>query len=432
MTKKILLGFVWAIGAMMPVFAQNVYVCKGYNYTTYQVASLGDITFDATNMTISIAGEEQDVSEIDSITFAEPQFEKVSVVYNGSTATVTIPASFSGVTCTSGNSAHVVINCTNTTQEYPYYIEGSSSNGSLTINGDYKLAVILGGVNLTSGKGAAIDIECGKRIDIILPEGTTNTLSDYARGTQKAALYTKGHAEFKGAGTLNVTGKAKHAIAAKEYIELKGSLGTINILGAVSDGIHCGKGEKGNTEDNIFRMNGGTVTISNCGSDCIDSDDYGNVKIKGGNLTLNVPQTDGSGIKCDSLFSISGGNISFAVSGAISEGIRCSYKATFKGGSISGSVTAAGSRGIRGKKTTKATDTTLNGGFLDFNGTNVTLTVSGGTYEKDQSKCFGIKADQTLTQTAGDITITVSNTAATDIKATTDNWTGGTRNGIGK
>jgi hypothetical protein len=432
MTKKILLGLMWAIGAMMPALAQNVYVCKGFNNTKYQIASLEDITFDATKMTISIAGEEQDIADIDSITFEEPQFEKVRIVYNGSTATVTIPASFTGVTCTSGNSSHVVINCTNTTREYPYYLEGSSSNGSLTINGDYKLAVILGGVSLTSGKGAAIDVECGKRIDFILAEGTTNTLSDYAGGDQKAALYTKGHAEFKGAGILNVTGKVKHAIAAKEYIELKGSLGTINILGAVSDGIHCGKGEKGNTEDNIFRMNGGMVNISNCGSDCIDSDDYGNVKIKGGNLTLNVSQAEGTGIKCDSLFTMSNGNISIAVSGAISEGIRCSYRATFNGGSINGTATGNGSRGIRGKKTTKTTDTTLNGGFLDFNGTNITLDVSGGTYTADQSKCYGIKADQTLTQTAGDITVNVSNSAATAIKAGTDKWTGGTRNGATK
>lgn len=432
MVKKILLGLIWTMGIVIPIHAQNVYVCKGFNYTKYQISSLGDITFNAAKMTMSIAGEEQDISEIDSITFEEPLFERVRVVYNGSTATVTIPASFTGVTCTSENSSHVVINCTNTTQEYPYYLEGNSSNGSFTINGEYKLTVILGGVSLTSEKGAAIDIECGKRIDLILPEGTTNTLSDYAGGEQKAALYTKGHAEFKGAGTLNVTGNAKHAIAAKEYIELKGSLGTINILGAVSDGIHCGKGEKGNTEDNIFRMNGGTVNISNCGSDCIDSDDYGNVKIKGGNLTLNVSQADGTGIKCDSLFTMSGGNVSLAVSGIISEGIRTVYKGTFSGGKITGTVSANGSRGIRGKKTTKTTDTTLNGGFLDFTGTDVSLVVSGGTNTADQSKCFGIKADQTLNQTAGDISITVSNSAATDIKAGTDNWTGGTRNGVTK
>ena len=430
--KKILLGLIWAVGTIIPIQAQNVYVCKGFNATKYQIESLGDITFDAAKMTISIAGEEQDISEIDSITFEEPQFERINVKYNGSTATVTIPASFSGVTCTSGNSSHVVINCTNTTQEYPYYLEGSSLNGSLTINGEYKLTVILGGVSLTSGKGAAIDIECGKRIDFILQEGTTNTLSDYAGGDQKAALYTKGHAEFKGAGTLNVKGNLKHAIAAKEYIELKGSLGTINILGAVSDGIHCGKGEKGNTEDNIFRMNGGTINISNCGSDCIDYLYYGNVKIKGGNLTLNVSQKDVSGIKCDSLFTMSGGNVSLAVSGIISEGIRTVYKGTFSGGKITGTVSANGSRGIRGKKTTKTTDTTLNGGFLDFTGTDVSLVVSGGTNTADQSKCFGIKADQTLNQTAGDISITVSNSAATDIKAGTDNWTGGTRNGVTK
>ena len=430
--KKILLGIIWAVGVVIPIHAQTVYVCKGFNYTKYQIASLGDITFDATKMTMSIAGEEQTISEIDSITFEEPQFKKISIVYNGSTATVTIPSSFTGVTCTSGTSSHVVITSKNTTDEYLYYVQGSSTNGSLTINGDYKMSVMLGGVNLTSGKGAAIDIECGKRIDIILAEGTTNTLSDYAGGEQKAALYTKGHAEFKGAGTLNVSGNVKHAIAAKEYLELKGSLGTINILKAVSDGIHCGKGEKGNPEDNYFQMNGGTVTISNCGSDCIDSDDYGNVKIKGGTLTLNVAQEDGTGIKCDSLFTMSGGTLTLAVSGVVAEGIRCSYRASFNGGSIDGAVTALGSRGIRGKKATKSTDTTKNGGYLDFNGTNVTLTVSGGTYTVDQSKCFGIKADQTLTQTAGDISITVSNSAATAIKAATDTWTGGTRNGKGK
>ena len=429
--KKILIGIIWVVGVVIPIHAQTVYVCKGFNYTKYQIASLGDITFDATKMTMSIAGEEQTISEIDSITFEEPQFKKISIVYNGSTANVTIPSNIKDVTCTSGTSSHVVITANNTAEEYLYEVQGSSSNGSLTINGDYKMSVMLGGLTLTSGKGAAIDIECGKRIDIILAEGTTNTLSDYAGGEQKAALYTKGHAEFKGAGTLNVSGNVKHAIAAKEYLELKGSLGTINILKAVSDGIHCGKGEKGNPEDNYFQMNGGTVTISNCGSDCIDSDDYGNVKIKGGTLTLNVSQKDGTGIKCDSLFTMSGGTVSLAVSGDIAEGIRCSYRASFNGGSIDGTVTANGSRGIRGKKTTKTTDTTLKGGFLDFNGTNVTMTISGGTYT-DNSKCFGIKADQTLKQTAGDISITVSNSAATAIKATTDTWTGGTRNGKGK
>ena len=427
--KKILLGIMWVVGIIIPIHAQTVYVCKGYNYTKYQIASLGDITFDADQSTISIAGEKQAIEEIDSITFEEPQYQMVTIVYDGTSATVTIPSSFSGVTCTSGNSSHVVITSTNTTDEYLYYVQGTSSNGSLTINGDYKLAIKLGGVELTSGKGAAIDVECGKRIDVILEEGTTNTLTDYASGSQKAALYTKGHVEFKGAGTLNVTGKAKHGIAAKEYIELKGSLGTINVLSAVGDGIHCGRGEKGNPEDNYFQMNGGTVSISNCGSDCIDSDDYGNVKIKGGTLALNVSQKDGSGIKCDSLFTMSNGNISLDVNGATSDGIRCVYKATFKGGSINGVVTAEGAKGIHGKKAIKVTDTTRNGGFLNFDGTNVTLTVSGGTYTIDQSHCYGIKADQTLTQTAGDITITVSNPAATNIYAVTDTWTGGTRNG---
>ena len=73
--KKILIGIIGVLGVVLPIHAQTVYVCKGYNYTKYQIASLGDITFDATKMTMSIAGEEQNISEIDSITFEEPQFE---------------------------------------------------------------------------------------------------------------------------------------------------------------------------------------------------------------------------------------------------------------------------------------------------------------------------------------------------------------------
>ena len=31
--KKILLGIIWAVGVVIPIHAQTVYVCKGFNYT---------------------------------------------------------------------------------------------------------------------------------------------------------------------------------------------------------------------------------------------------------------------------------------------------------------------------------------------------------------------------------------------------------------
>ena len=395
--------------------AQSYYKCDGFNFTKVNITEDALLPLDW--------------SDIDSITFNEPRYPEVTIHYDGTTAEVTIPANVTGVTCTSGNSSHVVLTSTNETTEYLYTITGESTDGSLTVNGTYKLTLKLAGVNLTSTKGAAIDIECGKRIDIILAEGTTNTFADSSNGTQKAAFYVKGHVELKGNGTLNVFGNTKHAISVKEYLVIKASAGNINIQKAVNDGIHCGKGVLGDSENNYFQMNGGTISISGCGSDCIDTDDYGCAYINGGTLTMNVTQQDGTGLKVDSILSLRDGSITANVTGNISDGIRCSYRADLSGGTINATVTGNGSRGMRGKKA--STGTVLNGGNMNFLGTNVIMNVTGSTYTADQSKCFGIKADQTLTQSAGDISITAASTA-TAIKATTDKWIGGTRNGSSK
>lgn len=100
-------------------------------------------------------------------------------------------------------------------------------------------------------------MECGKRIALEIPEGTTSTLEDAAADLgQKAALYCKGHLEVSGAGTLRLTGHAKHALSTKEYLQLKRTAGTVEVLGAVSDGLHAGQ---------YFLMNGGSVSIRDVG-----------------------------------------------------------------------------------------------------------------------------------------------------------------------
>ena len=177
-------------------------------------------------------------------------------------------------------------------------------------------------------------------------------------------------------------------------------------------------------------MNGGVVNISGCESDCIDSDDYGCVKIKGGTLTLNVSSVDGSGVLCDSIYHQSGGAIHLNVTGQEAKGIRTAYSATFKGGTVDGTLTGNGTRGIRGKKVTKLTGTVRNGGALVFSGADINLTASGGA--QLTTLCAGIYTDTTITQTAGDITVNVTKDGALDISAATDNWQGGTRNGAEK
>lgn len=334
---------------------------------------------------------------------AQSELPTIDIAFNGLSAKVTIPANIPDVTCSSGTSSNVVISSNTTSQEYRYRVKGTTGNGSLTITSNgYKLTVELAGTNITSTNGSAININSSKRAAVVLTNGTNNTLKDIAGGAQKAAFYCAGHPEFQGGGTLNVTGNTKHAISAKEYLELKSDVGVINILGAVSDGIHCGRG-KVNNANNYFEMNGGTVNISGVGSDCIDSDDYGCMKIKGGTLNLTVSTIGGAGLKCDSIFTMKDGQVNINLTAQDAEGIRCNHTANFKGGDIAINNSGTGSKGIKLKK--EISGTVLNGGNANFSGTDVDIILTGATLTSDGSRCMGISVDTDMNLSAGDITL---------------------------
>ena len=371
--KKILLLLVFCF-SLAASHAQTIYLCKDGDYTTQNLSD----------------GLEISLTEgLDSITFSEPQMEKVvTVAYNGTSATVTIPSFLSGdVTCSSGTSANVVLTCTNTTDEITYAVSGSSTAGSLTLNSDYKLTVALNGVSLTSTTGAALNIQCGKRIALVMADGSTNTFVDAASGSQKACLYTKGHLELSGAGTLNVSGNANHAIAAKEYLQIKKTVKAVNIVKAANDAIHVGQ---------YFQMNGGTLTIDkNTVNDgvqveyktddndaiIVDEENTGGVIIKDGTINITLDNSeDSKGIKAEGNIDISGG--------------------TF--------VINANANGTRGIQT--AGNMTIS---QDNATTDITVTAAGGKCtvaadSDDPHKCMGIKVDGDLTITGG--TVTVYNT----------------------
>ena len=197
-------------------FAQQQFrIWQGEESSRFSISSYQFMTFseDGTKLTI---GSNQanaktstfDVADIDSIVM----IHQVQVVYENESATVTIPETLAEDVTAEVKGGHVVITNTNTNNEIECELKGSSTNGSFTYIGSYKASIRLSGVSLTSGEGAALDIKCGKRIALILEDGTENTFSDYASGTQKACLYCKGHLEVEGGGTLNVTGNLAHAI----------------------------------------------------------------------------------------------------------------------------------------------------------------------------------------------------------------------------
>jgi hypothetical protein len=319
----------------------------------------------------------------------------IDIVYNESAADVSIPATAVGVTCTSGSATDVEITVDDTiTTEYYYRVKGESSSGSLTINSPYKLTMLLQGLDLTSQTTSpAIHVNCGKRVALILQENTVNTLTDNAMNEKKGCFYTKGHLEIEGGGVLNITSHARHALAAKEYLQLKKSTGYINILGAPGDGIHCGEGD-GDPENNYFKINGGTVTFTDVEGDLIDCDDYGTAYINGGTLYLTVAADDAKGLKADSLIHMTDGTVHLDVSGTSSVGIQANYEAYFSGGTITGTVSGLDASGVKGNNA-KSSVTVLDGGNLYFSGTQLTLGITG------LASCYGVNAEKNISVTGG-------------------------------
>lgn len=293
-TKKML-----AVMAVMTlpaaINAQTLNVATNGVVYQFPASQTGNMAY-SNGSVVDVMGKSIDLSAVDSmyVNNAEVADNTIGVSYNGNTAVVTIAGNIAKNITAKVTGAHVVLlQDDDVNNEITYTLSGTSTNGSLYMDGSLKATFVLDNLTLTNPDSAAINIRDGKRIAINLADGTTNTLVDGASGSQKACLAIKGHAEFGGGGKLYVTGNTKHAIWSKEYTQLKASLGEINIVKAVSDGINCNQ---------YYQQNGGTVTIAGVGDDGIQvsyqTDDDGNIKadddntgqmiVRGGTINVSV------------------------------------------------------------------------------------------------------------------------------------------------
>lgn len=275
--------------------AQTLNVASGNVVYQFPAAQVGDMPY-SDGKTLEILGKSIDLTSVDSIYINNASVidNTVAVAYAGEKAYVTVAGNIAKDITATVNGAHVVLlQGAGVSKEITYTLSGTSQKGSLYMNGSLKATFILNGLSLTNPDSAAINIRDGKRIAIQLADGTTNSLVDGTSGSQKACFAIKGHAEFSGGGTLNVTGNTKHAIWSKEYIQVKASVGTINILKAVSDGINCNQ---------YYQQNGGNVAISGVGDDgiqvsyetddddnrVVDEENTAQLIVRGGTLKVNV------------------------------------------------------------------------------------------------------------------------------------------------
>ena len=307
--KKILTFAIFALLTTLTAVAYDVVKISHANTEDYaNLAEIDSIYFDESQQTLFIqpvSGEKVGIvrSDIQGISYlnAEDCPTSLKINYDGNNVTVTNPYFLNGVNV-NWNGAYVTVTNSNTSMEITTELSGETSDGGFVYVGSYKTTIVLNGVNITSLQGAAIDIQCGKRVALDIKKDTENTLVDAENGSQKAALYCKGHLEIDKAGTLNVTGRGNHAIFAKEYILLKKSSGKINILGAKNDGIHCNQ---------YFTAKGFTVSIKNVVGDGIQTEmetlddgetweeDYENGSLQILDGSFEITSTENGGIKTD-------------------------------------------------------------------------------------------------------------------------------------
>ena len=336
-----------------------------YQYATDQV---GRMNLSSNGTIATILNKVFNLGEVDEMYIDESPVtdNMVYVDYDGTSAEVRVAGNIAQYINVIANGAHVAIIQSSDFPgddlgEITYVLSGTSTNGSFWMDGSYKMTLELNGVSLTNPDSAAINIRDGKRIGVTLVDGTTNSLVDGANGSQKGCFAVKGHTEFTGAGTLNITGKTSHAFWGKEYVEFKKKLtGTINILGAVGDGFNINQ---------YVKINGGNFNITGVGDDgfqlSLATDDDGNVEtdaentgiftMNGGTVTITTTAAGAKGIKANVDYVMTGGTLTVNQTGSyVYDGTDASYCAGVKvdrnisitGGTVNVTSTAQGGRGL--------------------------------------------------------------------------------------
>ena len=316
MKKRFLLTAMIAVVGVLGYAQQTMWIHTGHVHWAYNTDAVGTMPYTGASL-LTVLEKGFTLADVDSVTIANETFadDNVLVKYNNTVADVYVAGNIANHITAEVTGARVaVMQDADVATEYTYTLQGTSNSGCFYHSGAYKMTLALNGVNLVNPDSAAINIQNSKRIAVQLVDGTSNTLADGANNTKKAAFLVKGHAEFAKGGSLTITGNKKHALACNEYMEVKKTVGTITITGAVADAINVAQ---------YFQMNGGTINIQSCGDDGIQVDaedtalaeEDGHVLIKGGTLTINASAAGTKCIKAEGSVDIQGGTLTLKHTG---------------------------------------------------------------------------------------------------------------------
>ena len=187
------------------------------------------------------------------------------------------------------------------------YILSGELNGSVIVDSQGDVKLVLDGANINATNFAAIYIKSANMCTISLADGSDNYLSDGKTYTQiddnnvDAVIYSKDDLVLTGSGSLTIDGNYKHGIVSKDDLTIESGIYnvTVNSTGVVGKdhltinggtiNVTSGKDSlKSNNDENedlgIITINGGDINI-NSGDDAITA--YTSLIINDGNININ-------------------------------------------------------------------------------------------------------------------------------------------------
>ena len=240
------------------------------------------------------------------------------------------------------------------TESGTYRVQGTLTSGSLVIDADGVVNLVLDGVGITAADVAALHVVEAEAVVVRLADGTENVLADTpgaaadetADDLVNATLFSTSDLWITGEGALRVTAHAADGITSKDSLVITGGDLTVTAdddgvrgkdhlvitggtLAADVGGDALRSDNDAVTEDQdetvgVIWVEGGTLDLT-AGADAIDA--VRQVTVAGGELTIAA--TD-DGIHSDNVLRIGGGRIDITES---YEGIEGAY-VSLSGGDV--------------------------------------------------------------------------------------------------
>ncbi|MBR6068904.1 MAG: carbohydrate-binding domain-containing protein [Bacteroidales bacterium] len=281
-----------------------------------------------------------------------------------------------------------------------------------------------GSLNMTVANADCKGLKC----DTLTIQGGTHNLT--ASGAQTKAI--KSTMVYVAGGNTTITASGAAVVTAGDPSYCTGIKATEMYVTNGELTITCpssNDGARAISTDNLFSMNGGTITLSVAGNGgsytntsnvadtysatCIKSDV--SVDIYGGTLDLTCSGTDSKGISCDNVVNLNEGTFTFRATGSDSKAVKADQTLNINDGTFTVTCSGVDSKGFSSD------------GILDVEDGNITMTLSGNASK-------GFKADQNMLVAGGSINVTASgSTVVTNsdpsyciaIKGNTTNINGG-------